>query len=199
MKRNAKQPEIRKQELIAAAFKLFAENGYEKTSVRDILNEVGGEVGMFYHYFKSKDEIFELSIAYFMERYASKCSTICESDTDSFLQSIDHLIAFQYESIKIYKDIWSEKIHWSMISAIYKKTVESIIPYVESLIKRAIDKNEISLHVEELNVHDLTLFLVYGISGVLHERPIVEMSLEELSEKQRILRCLVRQTVSLKG
>ncbi len=199
MKRNAKPPEIRKQELIATAFKLFSEKGYENTSVRDILNEVGGEVGMFYHYFSSKDKIFELSIEYFMEQYASECSAICKSNTDSFLQSIDNWIAFQYESIKTYKEIWSGNLHWSMISAIYKKTVESIIPYVEDLINKAVERNEISIKAEELKVHDITLFLVYGISGVLHEKPIVEISLEELSEKQKILQCLIRQIITLKG
>lgn len=199
MKRNAKPPEIRKQELIAAALKLFSEKGYEDTSVRDILNAVGGEVGMFYHYFKSKDEIFELSIAYFMEQYASECSAICKSNTDSFLQSIDRLIAFQYETMKTYKAIWSGKIHWSMVSAIYKKTVESIIPYVEGLINKAAERNEISINPGALNIHEVTLFLVYGISGVLHEKPMVKISLEELSEKQKSIQSLVRQIITLKG
>ena len=48
----------KKEALITTALKLFMENGYENTSVRMILNEVGGEVGMFYHYFKSKDALF---------------------------------------------------------------------------------------------------------------------------------------------
>jgi AcrR family transcriptional regulator len=197
MKRNSKLPEIRKQELIAAAFKLFSEDGYEKTSVRDILNEVGGEVGMFYHYFKSKDEIFELAVEYFMEQYTTECSTICKGDTVSFLQSLDNLIVFQYESIKTYKEIWSDKIHWSMLSAIYKKTVESIIPYVESLINKAVAQNEISIKAKESRIHDLTLFLVYGISGVLHEKPMAKISLKELSEKQKSIQGLVKQIITL--
>ena len=48
MKRNSKKPEVRKQELIEIATKLFAEKGYEAVSVRDILDVVDGAPGMFY-------------------------------------------------------------------------------------------------------------------------------------------------------
>ena len=58
MKRNSKKPEVRKQELIEIAAKLFAEKGYEAVSVRDILDVVGGAPGMFYYYFKSKQDIY---------------------------------------------------------------------------------------------------------------------------------------------
>jgi len=57
-KRNVKDPEERKQELINIASRLFEKYGYEKVSVRDILAEVNGAPGMFYYYFKSKEDIF---------------------------------------------------------------------------------------------------------------------------------------------
>lgn len=49
----------KRDEIISTAMQLFFENGYEATSVRMILDRVGGEVGMFYHYFKSKEELFQ--------------------------------------------------------------------------------------------------------------------------------------------
>ena len=57
-KRNVKDPEERKRELINIASRLFEKYGYEKVSVRDILAEVNGAPGMFYYYFKSKEDIF---------------------------------------------------------------------------------------------------------------------------------------------
>ncbi|MGF0095959.1 TetR/AcrR family transcriptional regulator, partial [Peptoniphilus sp. SGI.035] len=42
VKRNVKDPEERKQELINIASRLFEKYGYEKVSVRDILAEVNG-------------------------------------------------------------------------------------------------------------------------------------------------------------
>ena len=58
--RITKNPDERRKELITIASKLFEKYGYEKVSVRDILAEVNGAPGMFYYYFKSKEDIFVL-------------------------------------------------------------------------------------------------------------------------------------------
>ena len=58
MKKNSKAPDVRRKELIEVAAKLFSQKGYENVSVRDILSEVNGAPGMFYYYFKSKQEIY---------------------------------------------------------------------------------------------------------------------------------------------
>ena len=42
-----KQPEIRRQELLQIATRQFISQGYDKTSIRSIVGEVGGEIGMF--------------------------------------------------------------------------------------------------------------------------------------------------------
>lgn len=47
----------RKEELIDAAIKLFAANGYHPTKVSDIVNEAGVAQGTFYLYFKTKKAI----------------------------------------------------------------------------------------------------------------------------------------------
>ena len=59
MARIVKKPEVRKDELLNVAEKLFIEKGYENTSVKDIYAEVNGSFGMFYHHFKSKEEVLE--------------------------------------------------------------------------------------------------------------------------------------------
>ncbi|MDP5275440.1 TetR/AcrR family transcriptional regulator [Chengkuizengella axinellae] len=48
-----------KQKIISTAYDLFAEKGYEKTTVSEIIELVGSSKGGFYHHFKSKDEILE--------------------------------------------------------------------------------------------------------------------------------------------
>lgn len=193
MEQNTKQSERRKQELIATALKLFYENGYEKTSIREILKEVGGEVGMFYHYFKSKDEIFELAIEYYLNEYIQKFSEVSKNSSLSFKQSLESLIALQSETIRKYKIGWSNKIHWSMASAIYKKTLQCLIPYIEDLINKALKNKEIIIRTPNVSIHELTLFLVYGISGILHEKPLLEITQMELTKKQQNIRNLLMQ------
>lgn len=54
-----KKGEMRREELLAAAEKLFYTKGYEKTSVQDILTAVGFSKGGFYHHFDSKLSVLE--------------------------------------------------------------------------------------------------------------------------------------------
>lgn len=57
--RITKDPDVRKYELIDTARTLFLENGYDKTSVSDIVKAVGVAQGTFYYYFSSKNDILE--------------------------------------------------------------------------------------------------------------------------------------------
>lgn len=54
---NKKTPEQWKKEILSASQNLFITKGYAETSVSDIMNIVGGAKGLFYHYFKSKEEV----------------------------------------------------------------------------------------------------------------------------------------------
>lgn len=49
-----------KEQIIATALRLFAERGYEKTSMQDIASTLGMSKGGIYHHFKSKEEIIHL-------------------------------------------------------------------------------------------------------------------------------------------
>ena len=69
----------KRDEIIDIAMKLFFENGYEATSVRMIMNEVGGEIGMFYHYFKSKDMLFDQVVESFFKKYRDEFEAMLES------------------------------------------------------------------------------------------------------------------------
>lgn len=54
-----KQPEIRRDQILAAATKIFAKRGYQATNIADIAAELKLGHGTFYRYFKNKRDIFE--------------------------------------------------------------------------------------------------------------------------------------------
>ena len=57
MARN-KYPEETVNLILETATRLFVQNGYERTSIQDIINNLGGlSKGAIYHHFKSKEEI----------------------------------------------------------------------------------------------------------------------------------------------
>jgi AcrR family transcriptional regulator len=61
MARN-KYPEQTIEQILNIATTLFIENGYEKTTIQDIINKLKMSKGAIYHHFKSKEEILEAVI-----------------------------------------------------------------------------------------------------------------------------------------
>ena len=53
-----------RQQIVAAANRLFYQRGYNQTSFTDIADEAGVPRGNFYYYFKTKDEILEAVVDY---------------------------------------------------------------------------------------------------------------------------------------
>ena len=59
MARN-KYPEVTVEKILEVSQRLFLEKGYDNTTIKDIVNELGGLTkGAIYHHFKSKEEIID--------------------------------------------------------------------------------------------------------------------------------------------
>jgi TetR/AcrR family fatty acid metabolism transcriptional regulator len=61
--------ELRKNQILDGATRLFAMNGYYETHVEDILREVKIGKGTFYLYFKNKEELFIATLERFLDEW----------------------------------------------------------------------------------------------------------------------------------
>jgi AcrR family transcriptional regulator len=52
------QKEKRRQEILFAGLSLFIQKGYSGTTIKDIASAVGMSVGLLFHYFPSKEELY---------------------------------------------------------------------------------------------------------------------------------------------
>ncbi|TIR15849.1 MAG: TetR/AcrR family transcriptional regulator [Mesorhizobium sp.] len=57
MPRVIRHPELRRAEILDAAFKIFLERGYDNTSLNEVIELAGLSKGMFYHHFQSKEAL----------------------------------------------------------------------------------------------------------------------------------------------
>src|SRR6201986_1485553 len=57
--KNVARGEATRSHLIAIATRMFAERGYEDTSIEAVLREAGVSRGSLYHHFASKEALFE--------------------------------------------------------------------------------------------------------------------------------------------
>lgn len=72
-------PSVR-QRLVAVAAKLFAERGYENTSVQEIVRWAGVTKGAMYHHFGSKDDLLVEIYHRVLSMQADRLERIAESD-----------------------------------------------------------------------------------------------------------------------
>ena len=74
----SKAPAIdKRRQILDAAIRVFARQGFHSTRVSDIADEAGVAYGLVYHYFKSKDKVLN---ELFSERWSLLLSAIEESD-----------------------------------------------------------------------------------------------------------------------
>ncbi len=69
--------------IVSAAWKLFYEQGYDDTTVEEIVEESGTSKGSFYHYFSGKDALLGSLSDLFDDKYEALIPTL-EADMDSF-------------------------------------------------------------------------------------------------------------------
>ena len=81
-----------KGRIIAAAWKLFYEQGFEETTVEDIVYESETSKGSFYHYFKGKDELMGTLANVFDEKYEQLMA-----EMDPGLDAMEKLIYVNHE------------------------------------------------------------------------------------------------------
>ena len=74
--RIVKEPEVRKNEILDAAEKLFTVKGFEKATVQDILDAAGIAKGTFYYYFKSKEDALDAIIKRRINEFTARVKTI---------------------------------------------------------------------------------------------------------------------------
>lgn len=89
----------RKEEILLTALKLFCKKGYEATSVDDIAAEVGCSHGLFYHYYKGKQEIFDNIIQKTRGDAVTTLKSLSENDTLSAPQKLERATEYYYNKI----------------------------------------------------------------------------------------------------
>lgn len=90
--RSAEAPVDRRQEIIQIAARLFAEHGFEGTSVRQIASEVNILPGSLYHHFATKDDILHAVIREQTQMMASEADRLLKLPVDAEHRLVTHVI-----------------------------------------------------------------------------------------------------------
>ncbi len=186
----------KRDELISVSLKLFMENGYENTSVRMILNEVNGEVGMFYHYFKSKDELFEAAVGLYFRQYSECFGNIVTDSSLSLSDQMDQIFCLFKTNSETYLLMNKNGgVHWTVELALREKTLDELEPYIVIILQNALNAEIMQQPNVPLNV--LAAFLVHGIAGIVHQKSVKEITPELFLKKRKDIIKLLANTLGI--
>lgn len=164
MSRTIKNPEERKQEIIATALELFTEKGYDNTTIQDIADKLGVATGLCYRYFKSKQDIFRATSEYYAQ------------------QAIGHLYTSDVSNITpieelnlIVKSLLEFALKHNEFEASYHKEPEISANRLDQLSMQIVDRmiTVIEKGCEQKafickDIKNTAIFLTFGIMHMIH-------------------------------
>lgn len=89
----------RREELLAMAGQMFAEQGLRNTTVRDIADAAGILSGSLYHHFDSKESMVDEILRRFLDQLFTQYHEIVEADLSS-RETFTRLVVASFESIE---------------------------------------------------------------------------------------------------
>lgn len=99
-----------KSRIVAAAWQLFYEKGYNGTTVDDIIELSDTSKGSFYYYFNTKDELLN-TLSVILDEFYEELEANMDPDMNSFVK----LLHINYEAHKMME----EKISLELIASLY--------------------------------------------------------------------------------
>ncbi len=157
-----------KDKIIAAAYACFMEKGYTQTSVRTILENAKVTTGSFYHFFPSKEALFEAVIEVFLKDYIGAFTAICENHA----LPVEQRCAMLFEELakrvnQYYGPLDGENLHRSMAYSLHEKTIAALLPSVTILLTDALSEKKLRSRLD-VNTTTLSILLIRGMEAILH-------------------------------
>ena len=111
-----------KGRIVSAAWKLFYEQGYDNTTVEDIIFESETSKGSFYHYFEGKDALLGSLSMIFDEKYEE-----LRQEMDPDMHAVDKLIYMNHELFSMIDNTVSGEKHLLSRDRTYFKLLHQVV------------------------------------------------------------------------
>lgn len=142
--REVKDPAERKIEIMDCAMKLFAEKGYESTTMTDIAKELNVAVGLCYHYFKSKQSLYDEALKSYVDICCEDIIEVFNSkpelkDCMKRLRDVSEVMQTKYK----YKNFFDKNRQFHMM--LEYEMAEKIAPHAAEYLKTLKEKGQINI------------------------------------------------------
>lgn len=158
-----------KGKIVSAAWKLFYEQGYDRTTIDDIVEESGTSKGSFYHYFESKESL-PASLSYlFDEKYEELMETM-----DPQMGVIEKLVYMNQELFLMIEntvsvDILSRLFASQLVSGSERSLLDPARMYYKLLRQIVIEGQQKGVFRKEFTTMDITRAYAMFERGIMYD------------------------------
>lgn len=182
--RIVKEYEERRKEILETAERLFITKGYTKTTVNDILSEIGIAKGTFYHYFKSKEEVMDEIIMRIIKEDVAKAKVIVSNPNIPVLEKLLRVLMEQSPKSGDVKDKMIEQFHQPNNAEMHQKSlVQSIIhlsPVLTEVLEQGIEEGIFSTSYPQE-----TIELLLSSAQVIFDDGLFQWKPEEMMRRAK--------------
>ncbi len=165
-KKNSKNT---KSKIVSAAWQLFYKQGYDDTTVEEIVEASGTSRGSFYHYFDGKDALLSSLSYLFDEKYDELTETMDES-----LSPVDKLICMNQELFlmidnTVSVDLLSQLFATQLITSGEKHMLRPNRTYYKLIRQVVSEGKEAGAFKSEFSVNDITKAYAMFERGLMYD------------------------------
>ena len=152
-----------KEKIIEVATQMFFEKGYEGTSIRSIIKAVDCEIGLFYYYFESKDELFTQVLDIFLNTYKVESEKIVASSYDHPYQCLLRFFQYVLSCVKEFREKYADNIYKTTRWAIRDQVMTHMVPYIVEILESLVKYGAKPV----MDIRPMALFLAHGVGSLL--------------------------------
>jgi len=187
--RLSKQPDERRDEIVAATRELFAERGVAKVSVTEIAKRVGVTRGLIYHYFPDRDALIDLIFEDHIDEFVEAVSRWdAQREAGNVEKALLDCVAMFRHHLHT-KDMFRQDLGHPENAGLYNRFVDRAVrAVVDRLRVTTVEAYARAHDIEIEHINEVFYVLVYGLIGLVRSSPQVD---------DQVLVAIVRQTLHL--
>lgn len=182
-----------KDSILNVAQKLFITQGYESTSISDILTETGLSKGGLYHHFKSKEEIMDAVIMRIMNIGLAKAKQIVCNKTLPVIQRI-FMMFMATQSSDPDSLLILEQMHHPQNALMHQKSlvtgVNMMVPLLADLIEEGVHSGIFDTQFPRESAEALFICAQF-----MFDEGLFHMTEEQKNKKLLAFICMIERTV----
>ena len=158
-----------KGKIVSAAWQLFYEQGYDDTTIEEIVEVSGTSKGSFYHYFEGKDALLSSLSYLFDEKYEELMATM-----DPSLSPVDKLIYLNQELFMMIEntvsiDLLCQLFSSQLITKGERHLLDSSRTYYKLLRQITSDGKQNGYFRDDLSINDITKAYAMFERGLMYD------------------------------